>query len=30
LQPEDSSPQLFDAGVHQEWNRLCGACLSTP
>jgi hypothetical protein len=28
--PEDSSPQLFDSGVHQEWNRLCGDCLSTP
>ena len=28
--PEDSSPQLFDAGVHQDWNRLCGDCLSTP
>lgn len=25
-----SSPQLFDAAIHQEWSQLCGGCLSTP
>ena len=30
LRPDEGTPQLFDSGVHQEWNRLCGGCLSTP
>jgi hypothetical protein len=30
LRPDEGSPQIYDSGVHQEWNRLCGGCLSTP
>ena len=30
LRPGEGAPQLFDSAVHQEWNRLCGGCLSTP
>jgi hypothetical protein len=30
LRPDEGTPQLYDSGVHQEWNRLCGGCLSTP
>jgi len=30
LRPDEGSPQIYDSGVHQEWNRLCGGCLSSP
>jgi len=30
LRPDEGTPQLFDSGVHQVWNLLCGGCLSTP
>ena len=30
LRPGEGNAQIYDSGLHQEWNRLCGGCLSAP